>query len=241
MLVLAGLLMAMQSFWVANDRTGVPVTECILGERVLAIADEGLFPTTVVGEAGPGHCLAKLDERAYMPPFTAAFADLLRGTQPPAPSAEAMRFGAMESFTDADVTRFRSLALDNHADARVYFSRFNLNNYDDTIVARICNRDWESPVCRRANGQFHGSYNQAMEALDARNARMAEEDRLARAASEPVNSGYYQSGQYSRDVAASQGMATGVSSPATSAPVQVQSESEIRRQQERCRTGSGPC
>ncbi|CAN5226044.1 hypothetical protein BH10PSE1_BH10PSE1_33640 [soil metagenome] len=243
MLEMIGLMVAAQSFWTPNAQTGVPVTECVMGERVLTVVDEGLFPSTIVGTAGAGECLSRIDDWASSDPLPIVFGDLLRGTNPPAPSEAALRFAAMPSFANADAIRFRSLAAETHADARAYFSRFTISSRDDLIVTRICNPDWQSPVCKRANAQFHGSYNAAMEAVDQRNARAEAEDRATRAASEPVNSGYYQSGQYSRDVAASRGVASSSSSTATSgsAPVQVQSESEIRRQQERCRTGSGPC
>jgi hypothetical protein len=235
------LALLVQTYPGPTPAAGTPVTECVAGERVLVVADEGLFPVSVLGDASAGHCMVLLDERLSLGPIEAGYADLLRGTNPPAPSSDALRFGAMETFSDDDAQRFRHLALDNHADARVFFSRFMLSSYDDTIVARICNRDWEAPVCKRANAQFHGDYDQAMQALDEENARMQAEARAAAAASEPINSGYYQSGQYSRDVAASQaGMPTS-SAASSSAPVVVQSESEIVRQQDQCRRGSAAC
>lgn len=226
---------------IAAAQAQVFVTECVAGERVMGINEPGeLVPTTVLGAAGAGKCKVLLDDLAEAGPLDAPFDALLRQRTPEAPERRALEIGSTKGpLSDAAILELRSLAPRNSGNARVYMSRVRIEVDDSSILSRICGPDYDNYLCKKARQQFYASAAINDAAIDKRNARAAAAERAS--SSEPVNSGYYQSGQYSRDVASGRSGSTTPSPTSSSAPVKVQSETEIRRNQERCRTGAGAC
>lgn len=221
----------------------VPITECVAGESIIIVGDDGvLYPGMVTKATRPGFCMVRAYEHLTAPPVEGPFRELLRGTRVPAPSAEALALGSLPALNVDQERRLRNLALNLPGDALIFVSRFALSRYDDTIVARICTPDESTAACRRGKAQFYADFAAGQRQIDADNRAQNARDRAARAASQPVNSGYYQSGAYAADVAASRNPGAAASAPRpTTAPVRVQSETEIRRSQDQCRRGSGAC
>ena len=205
------------------------VTECVPNERVLTIFNDGtLMPSTISGQAGPGLCSVWIDELLRYGIATAEFHELLRGATVPAPSAEAVRLGVITSLSYEEVQTFRRLAMANAADARIFVSRYLLTEFDGGIVSRVCEGVSYNPVpCSRATSQYNAALEESRRSIRETTARLA-------STPAPASGGTYSSG-YTPSVPT-------VTVPVpSSAPVRVQSESEIRRSQDQCRRGSGPC
>ncbi len=233
---------------------------CVPGHPVESFSQTDHWNARVLGPSTrPGMCVVSYDgfsirwdeiveterllERRGTPEEAARRA--FNQSQPPPPPSDAMRTMLAEAAaTGIYNPGAQALAQQSYADAFAYFEVYALTVNDSNIVARICNHDRSAELCQRANASFFEGVAQNGRRIDAENAAYFEGVRAAHraGAGEPINSGYYQSGAYSRDVAASQ---AGMPSPAQSAtsgpPVQVQSESQIRQDQARCRAGSGPC
>ncbi|MES2442765.1 MAG: hypothetical protein V4574_08030 [Pseudomonadota bacterium] len=237
MLIIAAMLATgLATPALAQDRT--PITSCTPGVRVWAQAGEVWLPATLTGASpGAGQCYVLLDDHLRAGPQPAPMGSTTAVNGPAAPAARMLELGGIRELTPSQVGEMYAMAEQTHANARIYLTRYNLTVNDSTIVARLCNPDWQSAICQRANGQFHGSVAANNQVIDERNRKAEAEEREARAmrSSEPVNSGFYSSGTTSTPYKPSAGAAPGT-------PVQgVQSESTIRQNQARCRAGSGPC
>lgn len=217
-----------------------PATECVAGERVFGHSNGVYYPMTVLRDSSPGSCLVLMDDFLRNGELEAPVDSMMRGAPPQRPSPAAVALGRRQSLSEGEVESLRHMGLNNPADARIFGSRFQMTWADDGIVANICGPYPNDAVCQTASQQFHASYAEHMRWIDQRNRAYEAEARAS--SNEPINSGYYQSGQYSRDVAASQSGYAGSGSTTTyNRPVAVQSEREIRRDQDQCRRGSGPC
>jgi hypothetical protein len=240
MLLLAAALTVFAAPVSPQDAGRTPITACTPGARVWAQAGETWLPATLTGaSAGPGNCFVLLDDHLRAGPQPGPMSGLTADNAPPAPDARMLELGAIRELSDPQTQEMRYMAAQTHANARIYLSRYNLTVDDSSIVARICNPDWQSAICEKANGQFHGGVTANNKVIDERNRQAEAEARAARAASEPVNSGFYTNGAGSVSSSTPYKPSSGA---ATGTPVQgVQSESEIRKDQARCRAGSGPC
>ncbi|MDO9367682.1 MAG: hypothetical protein Q7T68_03860 [Sphingopyxis sp.] len=191
--------------------------------------------------AGPGPtadtCMLFIDDHIGNGPIETKMVGISSVQAPAAPDARMFELGRLATISLTQEREMRAMAETSHANARIFFSRFDLTVNDSLVVARICNINKASGICARANAAFHGGVTANNQVIDARNAQAEAAAREARADSEPVNSGYYSSGA---------GSVSGPykpSSGSTSSPPvpAVQSESEIRKGQAACRAGSGPC
>jgi hypothetical protein len=214
------------------------LTACTPG-RAWIWSGTAFEPASVLGDGTvAGKCKVLVDEALTWGPVDATMTAISHDQAPEAPDRRAIAIGGLPTIDRALEIELHGLAEQSHWNARIYLSRFLINFADSTVVARICNPNWDSLICKRANEQFHSSVAANNRAIDQRNARLDAEARQARASSEPVNSGYYSSGASS--TSAPYRPSSGASTTGT--PVQgVQSESEIRKDQARCRAGSGPC
>lgn len=206
------------------------VTECVSGERVLTIFNDGtLMPSTISGQAGPGLCSVWIDELLRYGIATAEYHELLRGATVPAPSAEAVRLGVITSHSYQEVETMRRLAMASTADARIFVSRYLLTQFDGGIVARVCEGTSYNPLpCSRATAQYNAALEESRRSIRETTARLA-------AAPTVTSSGGGYSSSYTPSAST-----PSVPTP-TSTPVRVQSEIEIRRSQDQCRRGSGSC
>lgn len=203
------------------------VTECVPNERVLTNFHGALLPTTVVGTLKPGFCNLFIDELLTYGMVNAEFHELLRGGTAPPPSQEAVQLGVVTSLSYEQVQAFRRLAMANAADARIFLSRYQLTELDGGIVAKLCEGSDFVDRCSRATSQYDTALAAMRQSIREASARPIVP--AAPAASSGSSSGYTYT-------------APPLTRPASSsAPVRVQSESEIRRSQDQCRRGSGPC
>lgn len=204
------------------------VTECVPNERVLTIFNDGtLMPSTISGQAGPGLCSVWIDELLRYGIATAEFHELLRGANVPAPSREAVSLGVITSLSYEQVQSLRRLAMANAADARIFLSRYQLTELDGGIVAKLCEGRDFADRCSRATSQYDSALTAMRQSIREASARPV-------APAAPASSGGSSSGYtYTAPPLARPTQST--------APVRVQSESEIRRSQDQCRRGSGPC
>ncbi len=163
---------------------------------------------------------------------------------PTGPDAALVALLALDETTtnEAQEREIHRLAGQSYDNAYAYAVARLIRPTDDLIVQRICERDRTSDNCAEVTRHYATAVRAAFAAQDADNAAASLAAAQSRGSNEPINSNYYQSGQYSRDVAASQSGMPATASPSSAAPpVAVQSEREIREAQARCRAGSGPC